>query len=118
MTLNPNSAHRQAALEVLEAVTADEFLLQLLELQGWIPPKPALFNSTRAREITGIGQHMDTLQFAGQNAIARPVTPVWPRESSAVATAVNDIVTRDREPAAGLSDLADRLRSIETEGVA
>jgi len=113
LTINPNSNNLDAMNEVIRAVQTDEFALELFRLQGWLPPRPDLFNSDEARSVEPVGRYMDTLQVAGQNAMARPVTPVWSQESSAIAQQANRAVGQEVSSADAMSALQSNLEDIE-----
>ncbi|WP_129113310.1 extracellular solute-binding protein [Halegenticoccus tardaugens] len=116
MTVNPNTENKDAVLEVIKAAMSEDFQLTLMEIQGWLPPKPKLFESNKASEVEGIGDYMETLKVAGENAIPRPVTVVWPDQSSAIAEEVNAAVSRDKSPQDAMSSLKSTLESIEQSG--
>jgi ABC-type glycerol-3-phosphate transport system substrate-binding protein len=118
VTMNPNApeAKKKAAGHVIEAMMEDAFNLELLAGEGFLPPKPALFNSARATEVPVVGRYMDTLRVAGENAVPRPATAVWPRESLAISNYVQDILLRLRDPAYALPQLEAELKRIERAG--
>jgi len=113
MTVNPNSENKDAVSQVIQAAMADDFQLTLLEIQGWLPPKPELFNSDAARNVPVVGRYMDTLRVAGENAIARPVTQVWPDESSTIAQKANEVVDQTVSAQQGMNTLKSDLQDIE-----
>jgi ABC-type glycerol-3-phosphate transport system substrate-binding protein len=112
-TVNPNSEKHDAVAQVIEAMQADDFQLTLLSAQGWLPPKPALFESSEAQNVDIVGNYMDTLRVAGENALARPVTTVWTQESSAIAQRANDAVAQASTSRSAMDQLADQLAEIE-----
>ena len=87
--------------------------LTLLEEIGWLPPKRSLFESDRAANVPILGQHMDTLGVAGENAVPRPVTAVWPTESQRIAQQVNSAYSQDGQPQQNMEELAAQLEQIE-----
>jgi len=113
-TVNPNSDKTENINEVLEVLTTDEWLLGILELYGWVPPKPELFNSEEAQNLETMGRYMDTLRVAGENTIARPVTSVWPDQVPVVAEEANRAVAGEKDPAQAMSDLQSSLEDIES----
>ena len=112
-TVNPNSQNKEAAFEVLRALTDDNVQLTIFEEVGWLPPKRALFNSPRAANVPIIGRYIDTLRVAGENAVPRPVTVVWPQESTRIAQQVNSAYSRDGNPKRAMTQLQAQLRQIE-----
>ena len=120
VTLNPNAKHKEAAKEVLRAMSQDSFYLALMEVLGYVPPKPNLLDSRKARNVPVSGRYVDTMKVAGQNAVPRPVTVVWPMESPRIAQQVHAILSGGQSPTKGLSELDRLLKDIEnsvtTEG--
>ena len=113
VVLNPNAENRAAAVEVLRTLMTDEFNLGMLELWGWLPPKPTLFESEEAESIEPIGEYMETLRVAGENAMPRPVTEVWSSQADTIAEEVNQAVSGDKSPEDAASDLQESLEEIE-----
>lgn len=113
VAVNPNSDNVDAALEVVKAASKDSFNLALFETLGQIPPKPELLETDRARDIPVVGRYLDTFKVAGENAIPRPVSVVWPDQSTRIAQNVNAAYTGDKSPENAMSDLKESLESIE-----
>jgi ABC-type glycerol-3-phosphate transport system substrate-binding protein len=113
VAINPNTNNMAAAVAAVEAATSDEFNLALFEILGQIPPKPDLLETDRARQIPVMGRYMDALQVAGENAVARPVTVVWPDQSTQIAQEVNAAYSGDKAPEQAMSDLESTLEEIE-----
>jgi len=113
VALNPNARNREAALEVLQAISQDDFYLAMTEEFGYVPPKPALLESQAARDIDVVGRYVDTLKFAGERAVPRPVSVVWPRESPRISQRVSATFAGDRSPQAAMSALKSDLEQIE-----
>ncbi len=113
IVLNPNSQNKEEALEVLRAAMTDEFNLGMFDLYGWIPPKPALFDTEAAESVEPMGHYMDTLRVAGENAMPRPVTTVWPDQSGLISEEVNLAVAGDKSPEEAAADLQDGLEATE-----
>jgi ABC-type glycerol-3-phosphate transport system substrate-binding protein len=108
--LNPNSERTEEALQVMEAMTEDDFNLGMLEVVAWLPPKPDLFDdeeATDADAVGPIGHYMDTLRVAGETAMPRPVTEQWPSQAEIIAEQVNRAVAGDDSP----EDVAEALQS-------
>ncbi|SEV83302.1 carbohydrate ABC transporter substrate-binding protein, CUT1 family [Natrinema salifodinae] len=116
LVLNPNSERKEEALEVVRATMTDEFNLGMFDLWGWIPPKPALFDAEEVEQSEPMGNYMDTLRVAGENAMPRPVTPVWTNQSSRIAEEVNLAVAGDKAPDQAAADLQHGLEEIEDQG--
>ncbi|RBI64155.1 sugar ABC transporter substrate-binding protein [halophilic archaeon] len=113
MTINPNSPKIQKCIEVLRAMMQPSFKFNLFELIGWIPPEPDLLKSKQARDVPIIGRYIDQLRVAGQNAIPRPVTAVWPQQSGKIAQSVHSAYSGGQSPESAMQSLKSQLRSIE-----
>ncbi|PSQ03653.1 sugar ABC transporter substrate-binding protein [Halobacteriales archaeon QS_6_71_20] len=113
LAANPNTEHESAVLEVMKAASKDSFNLALFDILGQIPPKPAALDREEARDIPVMGRYLDTLKVAGENAIPRPVTSVWPDQSTQIYQAVNGTLGQEQPPEAALSDLSETLTQIE-----
>ena len=113
VALNPNAREKEAALEVLRAISKDEFYLQMMEIFGYVPPKPALLETEQARNVDVMGRYVDTMRVAGQNAVPRPVSVVWPRESPRISQQVSASLTREVAPEPAMADLKEDLIQIE-----
>ncbi|NHN48607.1 extracellular solute-binding protein [Halostella sp. JP-L12] len=114
IVLNPNSENKEAALEVMRTAMKDDTYLGMLELWGWLPPKPELFESETATNIEPMGQYMDTLKLAGENVMPRPVTQVWPNEASVIAQQANTTVAGSKSASQAMADLQSELEDIES----
>ncbi|WP_089789009.1 extracellular solute-binding protein [Natronobacterium haloterrestre] len=113
LTLNPHSERTEEAVDVLRATMTDDFNLGMFDLWGWIPPKPHLFDTEEAASVEPMGQYMDTLRVAGENAMPRPVTTVWPDQSELIAEEVNAAVAGEKSPEDAAADLQDGLEATE-----
>ncbi len=113
MCLNPNSEHTEDAIEVVRAMMSDEFYLGMADIFGWVPPKPDLLESEEAQAIDPMGDYMDTIAAAGENAMSRPVTEVWSDQAGLIAEEVNLAVAGDKSPDDAAADLQDALEATE-----
>jgi len=113
LTVNPNSEDIDACLQVIEAMMTREFKLTLLETIGWLPPEPSLLKSDAVKDVPVIGRYMDALAVAGQNAIPRPVTAVWPLESTKIAQNVHAAYSGGNTPTEAMQQLKNTLQTVE-----
>lgn len=118
LCLNPNSssAKKQAAAQVFKALNNQQVRLDMFEIGGWIPPLPNLIDTEETRQLDVIGRYVDTLQVAAENAVPRPVTAIWPQQSTQVSKEVNASIRQQKTPEAAMSSLADSLESLEQQG--
>jgi ABC-type glycerol-3-phosphate transport system substrate-binding protein len=114
--INPNAPaeKKSAAYHVLNAMKTEAFQLLALEEIGWLPPRPALFESDRAQNVPIIGRYIDTLRVAGENAVPRPVTTVWGQQSDQIASEVNAAYAQQKSPEDAMSSLKSSLEDIES----
>ncbi|TYL39194.1 sugar ABC transporter substrate-binding protein [Natronococcus pandeyae] len=115
--LNPNSERTEEAVEVMQAMTEDDFNLGMLEIVAWLPPKPELFDDEEATDpdaVGDIGHYMDTLRVAGENAMPRPVTEQWPSQAEIIAEQANRAVAGEASPEDAAADLQEALEQSES----
>jgi len=115
IVLNPNSERKEEAMEVIRTTMKDDVYLGLFELWGWLPPKPELFESDRAAETGVVGNYLDTIRVAGENAMARPSTTVWPTQATMIAEQANAAVAGDKSPEQAMNDLQSSLENTEQQ---
>ncbi|WP_256687724.1 substrate-binding domain-containing protein [Halococcus qingdaonensis] len=113
MTVNPNSSQRGKALQVIEAMTQPSFQLKLFELTGWLPPNQKVLDSRQAKQVPIVGNYIEQLRVAGENAIPRPVSVVWPQQSGQIAQQVHAGLSGDKPPKRAMNELKDQLAAIE-----
>lgn len=113
LAVNPHSNNRRSALAVLETFHSDTVQLAMLDGPGVLPHTPSLFTGEASTHQT-LGPFMNTLEFAGENLIPRPVTSVWPTESTAIHKHVWRALRGEAQPETAMENLAERLRSIES----
>jgi ABC-type glycerol-3-phosphate transport system substrate-binding protein len=111
--VNPNSQKVDAVIEMLQAMTKAEFQKQNFGLTGWMPPVPEVLEDST--DVDVMGRHVDTLAYAGQHSIARPVTVLWPQEADAIEQAANSALQSGGNPSQSMDQLADRLTAIEND---
>ena len=113
MVLNPNSEGSDAATAVLQALTSPEFRQFQLETLGLLPPDTDTLSGDSIGDLPVWGEHAETLRLAGENAVPRPVTAVWPDESPAIAERVNASLAGQQAPQSAMDELKSTLQQIE-----
>ena len=115
LTLNPNAPpeNKQAAVQIFKSLQNEEVRLRLFEIGGWTPPIPDLIVTDRTKELKIIGRYVETLRVAGENALPRPVTPIWPQQASQIAKQVNASIRQQIPPKQAMTQLKESLESIE-----
>jgi ABC-type glycerol-3-phosphate transport system substrate-binding protein len=111
--INPNSNNIEESVQVLQAMAEPSFKYRIFELIGFIPPEPELLNSRRARQVSGVGNFVEQLRIAGENAIPRPVTVVWPQQSTQIFQIVNSAYAGGIGPEQAMMSLQSTLENIE-----
>ena len=111
--LNPNSQNKSAAVQVMRTMMEPEFQLEMFDLLGYTPPRTDLFGSDRAREVAPYGRYMEQLRIAGENAIPRPVTTIWPTQSIRIARRVNESYAQELTPQEAMTRLKEELEGTE-----
>lgn len=111
--VNPNTTQKEQALQVVEAMTRPSFLLKMFEVIGHIPPNRKLLGSRQARKTPVVGNFTEQFEVAGQNAIPRPVSVVWPQQSTKIAQHVHAGMSGAMSPKQAMNTLQQQLADIE-----
>jgi len=111
--VNPNSEKVDAVVEMLRAMQTDQFQKDNFGLTGWMPPVSKVLADSK--DVPVMGRHVETLAYAGEHSIARPVTVLWPQESDAIEQAANKALQSGGNPSEQMNSLADRLTAIEDD---
>ncbi|QCS42739.1 extracellular solute-binding protein [Natrinema versiforme] len=115
LAVSPFTERREEALQVLEAFTTEEVQLTIFELGGFLPPNIDLITEADPDEIGPSARYTEQLQAAGENAIPRPVTDLWPEQSALIYQEVNAAYRGAKAPDTAMNDLAERLERSEAE---
>ena len=113
MTVNPNTENVEEALEMIRAIMSDEFNLTIFEVLGHIPPKPSVLESEEAADVPQMGRYVDSFRVGGENAMPRPVTVVWPDQSTAIADQANTALAMNETAENAMAGLEETLLAIE-----
>ncbi len=113
LTLNPNTDRVDEAAQVLEAFTQEEVMLTIFELQGFLPPILELVEEADPDEIGPVARYTEQIQIAGENAVPRPVTDIWPEQSALIFQEVNAAYRGVKSPEGAMADLMGRLEASE-----
>ena len=115
LTLNPETPVEEEAIQVLEAFTDEEVMLTIFEIQGWLPPNLDLIDEVDPEEAGPVARYTEQIQIAGENAIPRPVTDVWPEQSALIFQEVHAAYRGTKSSDEAMSDLSDRLERSERD---
>lgn len=113
MAINPNTAKLDQSIQVLEAMATKQFKIDHFKILSRIPPEPRILQSRAARQVPTIGNYVKQLRTAGENAIPRPVTVVWPQQSTKIAQIVNSSYGGGAAPEQAMNTLQSQLTEIE-----
>jgi len=112
--VNPQSDDVSAAVAAASAMTTDEFHLAMLERANFVPPRPSLLETTRARSAAPLGQYLPAIKWSAENAIPRPSNRLWyDRMSDVVEREVHDALAQEQNPAEAAQTIESRLRALE-----
>lgn len=114
MTLNPNSQRTEDAVQVMEAWTSEEVMLAVFEHVGNLPPIPSVMSDVGEEEVGPIGRYIDTFEYVAERTVARPVTDLWPNQSSLIYQEVHDAYTQEKTPQAAMDELATQLEDSDS----
>jgi ABC-type glycerol-3-phosphate transport system substrate-binding protein len=112
VAVNPNTTRKDAAIEVLKALTDETVMLNTWDLAGWIPPKRSVFDSSEARNVDILGRYVDTLLVAADNALPRPATAIWTLQEQRVAQRAHAAL-QSQPPGEAMAALKEDLLTIE-----
>ena len=112
-SINPNTQKMDAAIEVIKTMTTKQVQLGLFKITGWLPPQPSLYASKEATSVKPSGDYLDTLRFAGETSMPRPVTVAWPDESGQIAQEVNAAASQQKPTQAAMQSLQSSIERIE-----
>ena len=115
LTLNPNTERTEQALAVIEAFTQEEVMLTIFDLLGYIPPEVGLLDDVEEEEVGPLARYSEQIQQAADNAIPRPVTDIWPEQSSVMAQELHAAYRGSKTPEEAMGDLSTRLERSEAD---
>ncbi|WP_226040019.1 extracellular solute-binding protein [Natrinema sp. DC36] len=113
LSLNPNSETLPAAVEVLKAMTSDEFYLDIFELAGSTPPKPELYESDQAQNVPVMSRYLDTLQLQSENQWVHPINQIWDSQKDAIADEFHACLNQEQSPEAAVASAQEAVEEIE-----
>ncbi|WP_255170735.1 extracellular solute-binding protein [Natrononativus amylolyticus] len=115
LTLNPASENAEEAIQVMDAFATEEVMLTIFEIQGWIPPIVELLDDLDPEESGPVANYAETIQIAGENAVPRPVTDIWPEQAAHIFGEVNRAYRGVKSPEEAMGDLKERLEMSEAD---
>lgn len=115
VAVNPNTEHPEATLDAINAMASETFQIGLMELLGLIPPDVTLLEEVTEEEVGPVGRYAETFQSAAETAVPRPVTEIWPEQSTLIAQEVHDAYTDEKTPETAMADLREELEGSEED---
>lgn len=115
LSINPNSEHLAATVEVIKAMTTDEFYLTIFEEVGSTPPKPGLLETDRAQEVEVMSRYLDTLQYQINNQFVPPVTAVWDAQKTAIGQEFRACLDQQKSPQEAAEAAQSQVEEIENQ---
>ncbi len=113
LSINPNTERLAATVEVIKAMTTDEFYLKVFEVTGEAPPKPGLIE--QAQNVDVMSRYLDTLQYQANNQFAPPINAVWDAEKTAIGQEFHACLNRQKSPKAAAEAAQKQVEQIETQ---
>lgn len=98
---------------MLETFTQEDVMLTVFEETGWIPPILGLIESDEAENVEILGHYIETLRFASETIVSRPVTDIWPQQSQLIYQEVHDAYTLEKTAEEAMGNLENKLRQSE-----
>ncbi|MDS0223001.1 substrate-binding domain-containing protein [Haloarcula sp. S1AR25-5A] len=113
LSVNPNTEKLAATIEVLKAMTTDEYYLKVFEVTGEAPPKPSLIE--QSDNVPVVNRYLDTLQYQAKNQFAPPINAVWDPQKAAIGQEFHACLTQDKSPAEAAAAAQDQIEQIEQQ---
>ncbi|RDI69883.1 extracellular solute-binding protein [Halopelagius longus] len=113
LSVNPNTEKLGATLEVIKAMTTDEYYLKVFEVTGEAPPKPGLIEE--ATNVDVMSRYLDTLKYQAKNQFAPPINAVWDAQKSAIGQEFQACLNREKTPEDAAAAAQDQVKQIEQQ---
>ena len=110
LAVNAWSDQRDEAYQLVDFLLQPEQMIERARLAGQFPSRPALYATTGLAAALSVPV-ADALNVIEQ-AVARPVTPVYSELSEILQIALHRALTRQQEPRAALRTAAAAMRSL------
>jgi multiple sugar transport system substrate-binding protein len=110
LAINANSAHPEAAYEVIEYLTRPEQMLERARVVGQFPTRPALYDEPELAKALVIPPARARAII--ELAVPRPVTPVYTELSEILQIYLHRALTRQLDPAPALASAAKEMQAL------
>jgi multiple sugar transport system substrate-binding protein len=110
LAINANSGEPDAAYQLIEYLLEPAQLLERARLVGEYPPRSQMYETNELGDALGI-EPSEALRII-EDAVPRPVTPVYAELSQILQIALHRALTRQQEPRAALQQAATAMRAL------
>lgn len=112
LAVNKYSEHPEAAYEVIHFLTQREQMLERAQALGQYPARRSVFD--RPEMVSALAIPPQAARKLIENAVPRPVTPVYAELSEILQIWLHRALTRQAEPREALSNAAREMRTLLT----
>jgi ABC-type glycerol-3-phosphate transport system substrate-binding protein len=113
LSINPNTEKLGATIEVLKAMTTDEYYLKVFEVTGEAPPKPSLIE--QSDNVPVVNRYLDTLQYQAKNQFAPPINAVWDPQKEAIGQEFHACLNQQKSPEEAVAAAQEQVEQIEEQ---
>lgn len=110
LAVNARSEHPTAAYQLIDYLLQPEQMIERARIAGQFPTRPALYQTPALADALTIPP-ADALRVIEQ-AVPRPVTPVYSELSEILQIALHRALTRQQEPGPALREAAAAMRAL------
>jgi len=110
LAINARSRRPDAAYALVKHLTSPEEMLERARVAGEYPARPALYD--RDELAAAIAASPAQIRRVIEQAVPRPVTPVYAELSELLQVQLHRALTRQREPADALHDAANAMNAL------
>jgi multiple sugar transport system substrate-binding protein len=113
LAINRYSEHPDLAYELIAYLTAPAQMLERAEATGDYPTRPALYDDPRLARA--LAAPLDQIRTAIENAVPRPVTPIYTELSGLLQVQLHRALTGQATPADALHEAAREMEGVIRE---
>jgi multiple sugar transport system substrate-binding protein len=110
LAINRYSEHPDIAYELIRYLTAPAQMLERAQATGDYPTRPALYDDPRLARA--LAAPLDQIRHAIENAVPRPVTPIYTELSGLLQVQIHRALTGQASPAAALHAAAAQMNAV------
>jgi multiple sugar transport system substrate-binding protein len=110
LAINARSRRPDAAYALVEHLTSTNQMVERARIAGEYPARPALYD--RGDLAAALGAPPGQIRRIIEQAVARPITPVYAELSELLQVQLHRALTRQQEPAAALHEAAGAMNAL------